>query len=80
MSFNSLTTLYEADMEMGGHDLYITACNHYEGYDDSERYYVSVFDFDVVDEIECIDSSAETLYSDFLAVINRFKERGAIEK
>lgn len=80
MSFNCMTTLYEVEMEMGGHDLNISANEHYEGYDDSTRYFVSVFDYDVADEIETIESSAETIYADFLAVMNRYKKEGAIEK
>lgn len=80
MSFNCMTTLYEVEMEMGGRDLNISANEHYEGYDDSTRYFVSVFDYDAADEIEVIESNAETIYPDFLAVMNRYKKEGAIEK
>ena len=80
MSFNCMTTLYEVEMEMNGHDLNISGNEHYEGYDDSVRYFVSVFDYDVADEIEVIESNGETIYADFLAVMNRYKKEGAIEK
>lgn len=70
---NCLTTIYEAEILDNGRDLLITADEHYEGYDDSVRYYISVFDFDVVDEVEVKDSTKETLYQDFLEVLNRYK-------
>lgn len=70
---NCLTTYYEAEIRDNGCDLLITADEHYEGYDDSVRYYISVFDFDVVDETEVMDSTKENLYQDFLEVLNRYK-------
>lgn len=70
---NCLKTYYEAELRDMGRDLLITADEHYEGYDDSVRYYISVFDFDVVDEVEVKDSTKETLYQDFLEVLNRHK-------
>lgn len=78
---NCMTTIYEADLvKKGGHDLNITGCSHYEGYDDSVRYFISVFDFDVADEIEVVESTEDALFWQFLTVLERYKAKGWVEQ